>query len=311
MKVRIPWAARLAVSTGLLAAIAYFVPVADLAAAARAVPPWLAAAVLAGFLLGHAVAAVKWWWLMAPHADVPLRLAVRAHFAGLTANLCLPGIAGGDVVRAAWVMRHTDGRAGVGVASVADRLLDCMALLVLSSVGVLVTAEWAGPIGTALPVAASVVALPWVVGVVGYVVLRRTRRGGLLGRVADALAVLAQHPGTLVRGFALSLLIQGGFVGLNVALGRAAGVEASAGAWLVAWPLAKLIALVPVSLNGLGVREAALVFFMRPFGASAAAVTASSLLWQALLTVGSLVGGLAVATPGRVTAPVREEAAVP
>jgi uncharacterized membrane protein YbhN (UPF0104 family) len=77
-------------------------------------------------------------------------------------------------------------------------------------------------------------------------------------------------------------------------LGRAAGVEASYEVWLTAWPLAKLIALVPISLAGLGVREAALVALMRPFGAPAAAVMAAGLLWQALLVGGGLVGGLVV-----------------
>ena len=42
------------------------------------------------------------------------------------------------------------------------------------------------------------------------------------------------------------------------------------GPWIFAWPLAKIIAVLPVSLNGLGLREATLAGFLAPFGASAA-----------------------------------------
>jgi uncharacterized membrane protein YbhN (UPF0104 family) len=51
-----------------------------------------------------------------------------------------------------------------------------------------------------------------------------------------------------------------------------------------------------VSLAGLGVREAALVAFLQPYGAPAALVTAAGLLWQSVLLAGGLIGWLAGAT---------------
>lgn len=41
----------------------------------------------------------------------------------------------------------------------------------------------------------------------------------------------------------------------------AIGLEVSTSAWLLAWPLAKIVALVPASLGGIGVREVALAVF--------------------------------------------------
>ena len=38
--------------------------------------------------------------------------------------------------------------------------------------------------------------------------------------------------------------------------------------WLLAWPLAKLIALAPVSLGGIGVREVALATLLLPCGSN-------------------------------------------
>jgi hypothetical protein len=88
----------------------------------------------------------------------------------------------------------------------------------------------------------------------------------------------------------ISLIVQAAFVLTNVWLARQAGVDAGLAAWFVAWPLSKLIAVLPISLGGLGVREAALVSLLTPYGADGTAVLASGLLWQAVLAVSGLVG---------------------
>lgn len=311
MKLRVPWLVRLLVSAGVLAALLAFVPLPQLWSAIRNVPFALWLGVLAAFLVGHAISALKWWWLTTPHTTVPLALALRAHFAGLLANLCLPGVAGGDVVRAAYLMRHAEARTGIGVVCIADRLLDCAALLLLAGGGAVWTAQLNGLISQALLGAAAFLALIAVLTGVAYVRLRRYSGRGLGGRLAEALGILLKQPGLLFRSLLLALFVQGSFVGLNLCLGSTAGVEVPAGAWFVAWPLAKLVATLPLSLAGLGVREAALVVFMQPFGAAPAAVTAAGLLWQGLLATGGLVGGLIMLGPRGSTVVAPQEALVP
>ena len=68
------------------------------------------------------------------------------------------------------------------------------------------------------------------------------------------------------------------------------GVTTALAAWFVAWPLSKLIAVLPISLGGIGVREAALVSLLAPYGAPREAVLASGILWQAVLIVTGLAG---------------------
>jgi uncharacterized membrane protein YbhN (UPF0104 family) len=79
---------------------------------------------------------------------------------------------------------------------------------------------------------------------------------------------------------------------LNACLGAACGLHLPLWAWLFAWPLAKLASMVPVSLGGLGVREAALVSLLVPFGADAASVVAAGLAFEAVIIIGGLIGGL-------------------
>jgi uncharacterized membrane protein YbhN (UPF0104 family) len=95
---------------------------------------------------------------------------------------------------------------------------------------------------------------------------------------------------SLGLAIALSLGVQASFVLANVWLAQQVGVTTGVATWFVAWPLAKLVAVLPISLGGIGVREAALVSFLTPYGAEGTAVLAAGILWQGVLIVGGLTG---------------------
>jgi uncharacterized membrane protein YbhN (UPF0104 family) len=288
-----PWLLRLAVSVAVLGALLFVVPAGELVSAMGRVPPLVWVAVLVLFLAGHAVSALKWRLLMNRSDVVPL-LWLRAHFAGLVANLALPGLAGGDVVRAGWVMRKVERPEGIAVASIADRVIDSGGLLLLALFG----AVWAGRLEqSAIRLIVTAAALGGVgaIGVVVvYQVMRRRGRSIVLANLASSLSLLMAKPGLLAVSLAMSLAVQALFVLLNAWLGLVAGVHTGLGAWFLAWPLAKLAALVPISLAGLGVREAALVALLTPFGAAPAQVMAAGLLWDAALFAGGIVGWIAM-----------------
>ena len=93
-------------------------------------------------------------------------------------------------------------------------------------------------------------------------------------------------------GLPLSLVIQGSFVLLNAWLGRNVGIHVDLAVWFLVWPLAKIASLMPISLGGLAVREASLAALLVPFGVPVAYSVVCSLLWQSVLIVGGLFGGL-------------------
>jgi len=118
---------------------------------------------------------------------------------------------------------------------------------------------------------------------------------GFAERLATALTTLGRKPATLAAAFVASVGIQAVFVMLAWWLAIAAGAEVAIGHWMFAWPLAKIIAVLPVSLNGLGLREATLATFLVPFGAEAAVIVAAGLVWQAILFAGGGIGALVLA----------------
>ena len=69
------------------------------------------------------------------------------------------------------------------------------------------------------------------------------------------------------------------------------GVDIPLAAWFLVWPLSKLAALVPISLGGLGVREATLAALLVPFGIAPALGVVTALLWQTVLLAGGLFAG--------------------
>jgi uncharacterized protein (TIRG00374 family) len=293
------WFLRLGVSALVLLVLFRVVPVERVWSEAQRLPPTLWIAALGLFLLGHAAATVKWRLLIGRGVSFPQ--AFQAHLAGLAANVCLPGLGGGDVVRAALVFRSAEDTSRLVVGSLADRLIDMLGLLIFALAGAFLAVRpgqsdlrqlsWLLVAGILLVV----VAFP-----ASFLLERATQHTTPRGRVGRALmhavaaiAYLVRRPGRLVLCLGISMAIQATFIAINIAVAAAVQVAVPVAAWFFAWSTAKIIAVAPISLGGLGVREAVMASLLAPFGADAAQVIAIGLIWQTVLYASGLVGVLA------------------
>ncbi len=298
------WGMRAAGSAVALGLIFWFLPQQAIMEGFGRISLPLFLGTLALFCCAHVAAATKWWWLM--DRPIAFATALRAHFAGLAANLCLPGAAGGDAVRAA--VAHVSMRDGPRVAAgaIGDRMIDLMALAILSLTGMLLLGGGQGGnavlafTAAGLVVAGFAVALYLFPPVVRGIWSRHPGlpAQGLVLRLSDAFATLGRQPLRLFGTLVLSTLIQALLVWLSIRLAEVMGVHLPVAAWLFAWPLAKIIATLPVSMGGLGVRESTLAALLVPFGAAAAPVVAAGLAWQAILWSGGLLGALVLMVSG-------------
>ncbi len=282
------WVIRAAVSAAVVAILLSIIPLDTVLDALRRTSVWTWSASVVVFFAGHYLNAIKLRLLLGP-AEGLNSACVRAQYAGLVANLSLPGLAGGDLVRAAYLAPLV-GVKRVTFASIADRLIDTGTVLML----VVVALPFAGvPPGIARVIqdaslwvaAGAVIAL-----IAGIVVLRSRRFSGLTTQISAAWTTLMTRRPALVGAVVISLVVQSAFVMTNVWLARQIGVTTDVPAWFVAWPLSKLIAVLPISLGGIGVREAALVSLLAPYGAPREVVLASGILWQAVLIVTGVAG---------------------
>jgi uncharacterized protein (TIRG00374 family) len=294
-KSRVTGFLRIGVSIAILLVIFSFAPVGDLIARMKQVSPLLWLAVLAGFIVGHALSAAKWRWMIGGAVSYPR--ALKAHFAGLAANLALPGVAGGDIVRAGLVMKGSGRKTALAVGSLADRLIDTASLVIIAAIG----AFWLGASAGVNPAGLAIFAAATIGAGVAVVILLKPiarlmrkiapsgKKGAIVNDVADATEEMASRRGALVGCAAISIIVQFAFALMNALIAQNIGAGTSVAAWIFAWPLAKLVATLPISFGGLGVREASIAGLMAPLGYEAAGVVAASLIWQ---TIQFATGGL-------------------
>lgn len=309
------WLVRAIGSALALGLILWVLPLDAIAAALGrlSVPAFLA--VFVGFLACHAVTATKWWFLLG--RAMPWRLALRAHFAGLAANLCLPGAVGGDAVRAGFAHAHVQDGARVAVAAIADRLIDMVALVCLALLGLVLVPARDAPVGLVLGAGCVVIALALAI----MFILPRMLSAiwsrwpalpmrDLCFRVAAGFSALNAAPARMALVFLVSLFAQAMLVALFIGLARSVGVALPWPVWFLTWPLAKIVATLPISLGGLGVREGALVALTLPFGGAAHDIVAAGLAWQAVLWLAGGIGALTLPLgglmPARIKRRVRE-----
>jgi glycosyltransferase 2 family protein len=233
----------------------------------RGIPPWFYVASLAVLTLGQFVYALK-WLLVLRGMGRPVAFArlVEEYFVAIFANNFLPTMIGGDVARVYYLGRD-EGYAPVATSVVVDRVLGFWAMAALG-MGLL----WAVPVGASsfafarhgltavFLVSALGLALGAVASLHGATV--RLRRAGLV-RAADALAAFRAAARPLRRRadvvVAAVLLVAVYFV-LITAIYRSYFQLAGGGDIEVLPLMAVLIAIavlsnLPVSLNGIGLRE--------------------------------------------------------
>jgi len=289
---------RFAISVAVLALLFVFLPWREVVGSMGRIRWTVWLGIVAGFLGGHALGVVKWRLIInAGRGGLRLQDAIGCYAAGLFANLCLPSIVGGDVLRAVLAGKRTNRPEAVVIGGLADRASDVLALTILITGG----AVFAGQTlpGTWQLVLIVVMGLAGVAAATGaLLVLRRPltswppRIRRKLGRTLVALRRLATRPGTALAALSLSLAIQASFVTLNAIIGEAIGIVQPLSVWFLAWPVAKLSGLLPISLGGLAIREATLAAMLAPFGVAPALGVAASLIWQTVLIAGGLLSGL-------------------
>lgn len=286
------------VGTAVVLALLFFVlPVEQLWAAIRRVPPQVWLTVLAGYLAAHLIGVLK-WRLMVNLAGAGLdhSQAARCYFAGLFGNIFLPSLIGGDLIRAGLALRMGRSKAGVLLGSLVDRILDVIAITCIAVTGALLAPGALHPHSRRIFWGLAAVFAIAAAGAAAMAAMMPPRRLSFknrrrLAKVRRAARAMARQPYRVALALGLAVTAQSSFILLMARLAPACGLEAPLRGWFFAYPLAKLAALLPVTQGGIGVREAALAALLVPFGAPAVLTVAVGLIWETIVIAGGLIGG--------------------
>src|SRR5262249_40778059 len=143
--------------------------------------------------------------------------------------------------------------------------------------------------------------IPWCVwgtagcAVAGFCMLpglaRWTGRFARARRLWESAQLYVHHPRVIVLSTVYSLLVQVANVVIVWMVGQAMGLPVPAAYYWIAVPMITLLTMIPISLNGMGVREGGMVLFLRPLGIADGTAVSLAFLWFAVYTAASLVGG--------------------
>jgi uncharacterized protein (TIRG00374 family) len=273
------------------------------------VPLVLAAALVFGMIFTNAL---RWKVILAAKGmELPLPRLVYYYLMSIFFSSFLPTSVGGDVARVVAVANDTGERADALASVVVERLMGFFVLLpvglvsipfvanqltewrLVLTVGILTVLVFAGAYLVLLrPVARRLSRL--LDPVLSF--LERFRARERLEKAYEAIVSYRAHRGTVAGGLGISVASRLLWICGCYFVGRAFAIDLSFAALLLVVPVVELVRMIPISISGLGVREAAFVTMLRQFGVEDSLGFAFAVVVYAIFFLFALVGGVLYGT---------------
>jgi glycosyltransferase 2 family protein len=299
-------AIKLAVSVALLALLFSRIDAATLWASARqASVEWLTLALTVYFIT---VLVSVWRWsllLEAQHVQLRSRQLLGSYLVALFFNNFLPSNIGGDVIRIGSTAKAAGSKTLATIIVLVDRAMGLMGLVLVAACGasmaVSTTGRAALPVwpswlwaGFLISLVAALLAL-WSPESVGgllkpLTVLHPEWVGGRIENITATLARFKRHPVALLSCFAGATFVQLATVAFYLAVASSLKVHISVWDLAVLVPVSGVVQMLPVSLNGFGVREATFSLYFTRLGLPIESALLLSLCATALVMLFSLSG---------------------
>jgi len=308
LRQRLLLAAKLVVSVTLLAVLFSRIDTASLVnSLANASPVWLAVSI-GVFFANVVVSAWRWQLLLdAQHVHLPLRRLLASYMVATFFNNFLPSNIGGDVVRIRDTAKPAGSKTLATTVILADRGIGLMGLVLVAAIGATNAAAmhagqempiwptwlWAGFIA-GVAVAAPAVLAPARIGQVlrPLTVFHPEWIGARIEKLTSALSRFRASPGALLACFGGAVLVQALLVLFHLAVVYAFNLPVRVWDLAVIVPVSFLVQMLPVSVNGFGVREATFSFYLTRLGVPLAQAVLLPLAATAMIMVFSLSGAV-------------------
>jgi uncharacterized protein (TIRG00374 family) len=304
--------ARLVISAGLIAYLVIRLDFGQIVNHLRGVAPGpllLGAAMIFGMTFTNSI---RWKVILAAKGiRMPLGKLLYYYLMGIFFSSFLPTSVGGDVARVVAVARETDKRADAFASVVIERLQGFFILLPVGLVSIPFVAgrltEWrlvlvVGIITVLVFAVAYILLLRPVArrlfGLLGPVLnlLERFRARERLEKAHEAIVTYSGSNQAIYGGLALSLLSKLSWILGCYFVGRAFSLNLAFTTLMLVVPVVELVRMVPISISGIGVREAAFVTMLRQFGIEDSLGFAFAVVVYVIFFGFGLVGGILYGT---------------
>lgn len=261
---------------------------------------------LAGALFLFSSLVGSWLWgrlLRAQGVAIPYSKAASYYFVGLFFNNFLPSNVGGDITRITDASKHADRMTSVFSATLMERLIGVVSigfLAVVASFAALHTLHLVAVAWTTLAVFLIALGLFLSIfhrGALEFLerpfrAMGFTRIERALGRLLDDLHGFRTERGALLSAFVASTVVQVSRICVHYIVGLALGVQISIAYYFLFVPVLAFLISLPISLNGIGVREGAAVVLFQLAGLTREQSFSIPFLTYVIAVLVSLLGGL-------------------
>ena len=268
---------------------------------------WLVAALA---LYTMMILASAWRWgllLKAQRILLSFRRLTSSFLVATFFNNFLPSNIGGDVVRVADTAPAAGSKTLAATVVLLDRGIGLIGLVFIAALGAtagprLIDAGpgigagmlWAAFVGATI-VAAMLVIKPRVLPrmLQPLRVMHPEWVDERLLRLGDALERFRENPAAIVGCFAGAIFVQAVLVGFYLAIARSIDIPIGFLELALVVPVSFIVQMLPVSMNGLGVREATFGFYFSRLGLPLESALLLSFMGAALIMLFSLSGAIA------------------
>ncbi len=263
----------------------------------------LLALACAVFSLNYVLAFIRWRELFTVvNIRTSDRKLLAAFSGGIFFNLFLPTSIGGDLVRSIDLSFHTRKPGAVVATVIMDRLSGYVGLMILA----LCASVFNWRLVEDKAVLSALVILAGLLCGILFVLFNAFLYGKISvflnnpdsGRIKEAFAGVHEHLHNfkkhrklILTNIIISLCIQSVTPVVFYIMARAMGLPGGIVQFLIIMPIIGALSLLPISLGGLGVRDAAVVFFFAKIGIARDAAFAMSLLNFAFMILYSASAG--------------------
>ena len=266
---------------------------------------WLVGA-LGLYLLMVLASAWRWGLLLtAQGVPVPMRRLTESFLVATFFNNFLPSNIGGDVVRITDTAKAAGSKTLATTVVLIDRGLGLLGLALMAATGAsLMQRMSVGPVGPGVLwagfglgaiIATPALLMPETVGRIlqPLRVFHQEWVDARIEKLTDTLTRFKETPAALAGCFAVAVLVQGILVAFYVAIARSMNIPIGFAELAVIVPVSFIVQMIPLSVNGFGVREATFGFYFTRLGLPLESALLVSFVGAALVMLFSLTGGVA------------------
>ncbi|HYA11729.1 MAG TPA: lysylphosphatidylglycerol synthase transmembrane domain-containing protein [Thermodesulfovibrionales bacterium] len=238
------------------------------------------------YLLAQFISTCRWKLLLP--GTLRIKKLFPLYMIGSFFNTILPGLIGGDAVKAFYLYQIT-GRGSLTLSSIfMDRYLGFVMLTVICTIAFPFGYSYFqnSPAAWMLPF----IVLSFIIASLLFFGLRLGKRIKIISEFYDYFHSYRNQKGIIVKALIISAFVQFSSIIAVYILTSGIGEHVPFLACLIFVPLIIMFSALPISISGIGIREGAFVLFFGLIGIRPDAATAISLSWFLANVSGSLLG---------------------